>query len=159
MGQRPRRGDLLMPVAPLRRCSSPGCAARVVSGKCAACRSTHYRQQDKQRGTAQQRGYTAQWQAYRLQYLKRNPLCAHCMQEGHYVPAVVVDHIVPINGPGDVLFWYPENHQALCMPCHSSKTFGSDIKTKAARARGEYTQLENDARRWRQRDYIYAADD
>ena len=148
-----------MPVASLRRCSSPGCSARVERGKCAACRSAHYRQQDKQRGTRTERGYSNRWLAYRAHYLKRHPLCAHCMQEGHYVPALVVDHIVPINGDRDVLFWYPENHQPLCMGCHSRKTFGSDVKTKAARARGEYTQLENDARRWQQRDYIYAPDD
>lgn len=47
-------------------------------------------------------------------YLSKNPLCAHCLEKGIYTPAVVVDHIIPIDGGNDVLFWPEWNHQPLC---------------------------------------------
>ena len=36
-------------------------------------------------------------------YLSKNPLCVRCLEKGIYTPAVVVDHIIPIDGGDDVL--------------------------------------------------------
>jgi 5-methylcytosine-specific restriction protein A len=74
---------------------------------------------EKQRGTASQRGYGGNWQAYRKLFLANNPLCVECDRPE---PATDVDHIVPVSGSDDPLFWDSENHQALCHSCHSRKT-------------------------------------
>lgn len=66
-----------------------------------------------------QRGYGYKWQKYRLSFLRSNPLCSYCMRDGRVTEATVVDHIEPHKGD-QKLFWDTENHQSLCMPCHSS---------------------------------------
>jgi len=58
---------------------------------------------------------------YRKLYLSKHPLCVQCKAEGLIVGSQVVDHIVPHRGEY-VKFWSPENHQALCQPCHRIKT-------------------------------------
>lgn len=63
------------------------------------------------------RPYGWHWQQYRLGFLRLNPLCLRCQQAGRTVAATVVDHIEPHNG-NQARFWAPENHQALCKPCH-----------------------------------------
>lgn len=45
------------------------------------------------------------------------PECVECGDPGD-----VTDHIIPITGPDDPLFWDPENHQTLCENCHNQKT-------------------------------------
>ena len=59
---------------------------------------------------------------YRESYLRNNPLCAHCDKEGRLTLATQVDHIQPVSGPDDPLFWEPTNHQPLCQSHHSQKT-------------------------------------
>lgn len=39
------------------------------------------------------------------------------------MPANEVDHIEPY-GNDDRMFWNSDNHQSLCKPCHSLKTYG-----------------------------------
>lgn len=141
-----------MPWQPLKRCSYQGCNKRVKSGRCEEHKQEARRQQDSQRGTRTERGYSNQWGKYRLQYLKLNPLCVHCLNKGIYTPATIVDHIIPINGDSDVLFWVDFNHQALCHSCHNTKTFKHDPLTKQKRKNGEYRELEAKATRhndWR----------
>lgn len=36
--------------------------------------------------------------------------------------ATEVDHIIPVTGPDDPLFWEESNHQPLTHECHSRKT-------------------------------------
>ncbi len=60
------------------------------------------------RGTSTHRGYGARWTKYRKLFLARNPLCS-CGQV-----ATDVDHIAPVSGADDRLFWKESNHQALC---------------------------------------------
>lgn len=61
--------------------------------------------------------YGAKWRCYRLRFLAKNPLCKRCHELGRVSAATVVDHIQPHKG--DVLlFWSPQNHQALCQPHH-----------------------------------------
>lgn len=76
--------------------------------------SKHY---DRRRPSAARRGYGSRWQAYSKAYLEEHPFCVQCGQ-----PSCQTDHKIPVSGPDDPLFWDPENHQALCRTCHSSKT-------------------------------------
>ena len=62
-------------------------------------------------------GYTYKWSKYSSQYRRENPECVLCGHE-----ADCVDHIVPVTGPEDTLFWVEDNHQSLCTSCHSKKT-------------------------------------
>jgi len=66
------------------------------------------------------RGYDTDWKRLRLWFLRRNPLCLHCKEQGELTPATEVDHIKPINDGGDRLDHM--NLQALCKSCHSRKT-------------------------------------
>ncbi|MBD2792030.1 HNH endonuclease signature motif containing protein [Xenorhabdus szentirmaii] len=138
-----------MPWQPLKRCSYPHCRERVKSGRCEQHQRKARRQQDKQRGTRTQRGYSNRWGRYRLYYLKVNPLCVHCLPQGIYTPAIIVDHIIPIQGDADVLFWPASNHQALCQTCHNRKTVQTDPITKAKRKQGAYQEQETEATRYR----------
>lgn len=59
------------------------------------------------------------------------PKCEKC---GHRVPKISVDHIIPV---GDILdggiermFVPSKDLQALCKPCHSTKTKTDNAKTK-----------------------------
>lgn len=61
--------------------------------------------------------YGSRWRAARLRYLRANPLCRYCEEQGRLTGATVVDHIRPHKG--DVaLFWDTDNWQPLCTPCH-----------------------------------------
>ncbi|BET98202.1 HNH endonuclease [Xenorhabdus taiwanensis] len=142
-----------MPWHPLKRCTYPGCNQRVKSGRCEQHRREINRQQDKQRGSRRERGYTPAWDKYRLQFLKANPLCVHCLKQDNYTPATVVDHIIPINGGSDVLFWPASNHQSLCHSCHNTKTFKQDPITKQKRKQGAYREQEAEAAR--RNDWMY----
>ena len=81
----------------------------------------------------------------RAQYLKRQPLCVECQKLGLYVPAKIVDHIIPIDGGDDVLFWPEWNHQPLCQMHHNQKTTQQDPITKANRKAGLYREQEERA--------------
>lgn len=70
--------------------------------------------------TTAERGYGGKWQRERERFLRDNPLCVFCQQNGHVVAATVVDHKVPHRG-NMVLFWDRNNWQGLCIPCHSSE--------------------------------------
>lgn len=60
------------------------------------------------------------WRKARASYLFNRPLCAICYQEGEFVGAKVVDHIVPINEGGAKLD--PDNFQGLCNMHHNQKS-------------------------------------
>jgi hypothetical protein len=74
-----------MPNAALRPCKGL-CGARVVSGYCAACA----RRQQQRRGTAHSRGYTAQWQRFRVWFMSAlvdegiSPVCGAILPDGPY---------------------------------------------------------------------------
>ena len=126
----------MTPIRIKRPCSHPGCRELIDRGRCAAHqvkadmqRAAQVRQYDQTRGTAAQRGYDARWQKYSVWYRQRNPLCVHCLAEGRLTSVEHgghVDHITPVTGPDDPLFWDPTNHQSLCTSCHSVKTASED---------------------------------
>lgn len=142
-----------MPWQPLRRCSYPGCSVRVKAGRCDEHRRQASAEKTALRGTRTERGYSNRWGRYRLHFLKANPLCAHCLIDGRYVPATVVDHIIPIDGEADVLFWPSSNHQALCAGCHGRKTTTADPLTKQQRKAGMFRVQEEAARH--RNDWLY----
>ena len=122
-----------MPQAPRRPCRSPGCRELVQGSYCAA----HERKKevvqrearikyDNERGTAHARGYGSRWTAYSKRYRQEHPLCVVCERNGKLKLTECVDHIVPVSGPDDPLFWEPSNHQSLCGSCHSEKTAKED---------------------------------
>ncbi|BCZ43668.1 MAG: HNH endonuclease signature motif containing protein [Serratia marcescens] len=127
-----------MPWHPLKRCSYPGCRNRVKSGRC----PEHRQEANTSRGTRTERGYSNRWGKYRLMYLKAHPLCVECAKRGIHTPATIVDHIIPIDGERDVLFWPASNHQGLCHSCHSRKTTTQDPLTKQQRRAGQFRALE-----------------
>ena len=80
---------------------------------------------DRLRGSASSRGYTAQWAKARAAFLRRNPVCRHCREQGRLTEASQVDHIKAHHGD-QTLFWDERNWQALCASCHSRKTVAHD---------------------------------
>ena len=78
-----------------------------------------------QRPSAESRGYGYKWRKISKAYLRKHPLCVKCLQEGRFVTATVVDHIVPHRGNPD-LMWNEGNYQALCKSCHDRKTWTED---------------------------------
>ena len=146
-----------MPWQPLRRCNEPGCNKRVKSGKCDEHKRDARRQSDSRRGTRTERGYSNRWGEYRRHFLKANPLCVHCLKAGVYASATIVDHIIPINGGDDVLFWPEWNHQPLCQTHHNQKTTQQDPITKANRKAGLY--IEQEERAAQRNNWMYEASD
>ena len=76
--------------------------------------------QSHTRPSASERGYTYRWREYSKGFLKGNPLCVICKANGRTVAAECVDHTEPHKGD-EVLFWDPDNHQAVCLKCNSRK--------------------------------------
>ncbi|MXG38729.1 HNH endonuclease [Escherichia coli] len=97
--------------------------------------------------------YSNRWGEYRRHFLKANPLCVHCLRAGVYTSATIVDHIIPIEGEADVLFWPASNHQSLCAACHGRKTTTTDPVTKQQRKAGKFREQEEAARH--RTDWVY----
>ena len=114
-----------MPYKPNKPCRHPGCAALVPSGQkfCERHKAMH----PEEVRSAAGRGYGAAWQKARRQYLEAHPLCVMCEEEGKYVKATVVDHIIPHRGDPE-LFWDQSNWQPLCKHHHDMKTGNEDSK-------------------------------
>lgn len=111
-----------MPSKALRPCKHPGCAVltRDASGYCETHR-TETRAYERYRGSARERGYNREWEKESKAFLRLHPLCVECEREGKYMPAQVVDHIIPHRG-NKALFWDKSNWQPLCKHHHDQKT-------------------------------------
>lgn len=111
----------------MQYCGHPSCSVLVKKGKCV----THARTQDRARGTAQERGYNAQWALYSQTFRAQHPLCgeradgtmdtvnSRCAKEGRTTPAECVDHTIPISQGGSI--FDPENHMSACFACNTWK--------------------------------------
>lgn len=77
---------------------------------------------ERWRGSSASRGYDRQWRKYRQAYLAEHPLCVACQRDGRLTAALHIDHVKPVDGQDDPLFWEESNHQGLCASCHSQKT-------------------------------------
>lgn len=69
--------------------------------------------------------YGSRWQKARAGYLAHHPLCREHEKRGQYIPATVVDHIIPHKGDM-AKFWDSDNWQPLCAACHNAKTARED---------------------------------
>ena len=101
-------------------CARRDCPELTLDRYCPAHKREYDRQYEQGRPSAIRRGYGRQWQRYRKWFLS-DPVNAMCAT-GCGLPSTDVDHIQPVAGPDDPLFWEPSNHQALCHGCHSRKT-------------------------------------
>lgn len=74
-----------------------------------------------------ERGYGPEWDVLRAQVLREEPTCRLCRENRRIVPSTTVDHIVPKarGGTND-----RPNLQALCLPCHKSKTAREDAHAR-----------------------------
>lgn len=118
-----------MPYAAKTPCRQSGCGALVSTpGFCELHRREQQQWQDRQRGSAHQRGYGYKWQRASKRYLKAHPLCEcpECMAGVLRVTeATVVDHIKPHKGDM-ALFWDRHNWQSMAKECHDKKTARED---------------------------------
>lgn len=118
-----------MPTKPKIPCKHPGCPSLVLAGEqyCNVHKALHQQEQAQAetRSNSNARGYNRRWQKARLAFLHKNPLCVRCKQQGRFVRATVVDHIIPHRG-NQKLFWDQSNWQALCKQCHDRKTMKED---------------------------------
>ncbi len=110
-----------MPKKPKKPCKHPGCPELISDKYC----DKHKELYIKERATAAFRGYDSRWRKARKIFLKANPLCVICKEEGKLVKATVVDHIIPHRGDKE-LFWDESNWQPLCKKCHDKKTMTKD---------------------------------
>lgn len=92
---------------------------------CPDCYREYKKKIEETRPNRIERGYDQKWVNYSKQYLKVNPFCVRCLEDGVYTPSAVTDHIIPHRQDKD-LFWDISNHQALCKSCHDRKTAKED---------------------------------
>jgi len=119
-----------MPLRPQKPCNAQGCNTLTRNPRyCDAHKDVgkqfEVKQREKQRETSSQRGYSYKWQQARKGFLAKHPLCVECERVGRVTASTDVDHIVPHKGDMD-LFWDRSNWQAMCHPCHSTKTATED---------------------------------
>jgi|688.fasta_scaffold34929_16 5-methylcytosine-specific restriction protein A len=104
-----------MPTSPPRWCAR---CSRAHSGACpalvAARRGANRPPDNRPDSTA--RGYDWTWERLSRMIRRERPICEHC----GVAPSRMVDHIVPLRAGGARLDL--ANLQALCLPCHASKT-------------------------------------
>lgn len=73
----------------------------------------------KERKRSADEYHTWKWTRLSRAYRAAHPLCAECLKKGLFVPAQVVDHIIPAAICDD--FWDENNWQSLCRPCNLAK--------------------------------------
>ncbi len=106
-----------MPFAPKHPCTYPGCKALLSKGEGSRCKM-HLAPQHP-RPSARRRGYDAQWEATRAEFLRANPCCSCGCGE----LATDVDHKTPkaLGGTDD---W--SNLEGFTHGHHSRKTASQD---------------------------------
>lgn len=73
----------------------------------------------REEARAWQHLYGRRWRKARLDWLRDNPLCVACMQEGRVEPATVVHHSKAHKGD-PLLFWDRRYWVSSCAPHHDS---------------------------------------
>jgi|LSQX01.3.fsa_nt_gb 5-methylcytosine-specific restriction protein A len=83
--------------------------------------------------------WSTAWRRLRASYIRRYPLCAHCLQQGRNTPTQEIDHIKPINpldafDTRDGQYGNPldeDNLQPLCKSCHAKKTGSKEYEVRS----------------------------
>lgn len=73
---------------------------------------------EARRGSARQRGYTAQWDKAAAAFRRVHPLCLGCQAIKHATAADLVDHVIPHRG-NLLLFWDQSLWQPACYFHHN----------------------------------------
>lgn len=122
-----------MPPRARRGCRAPMCPGLTQErhGYCAAHAHLASGWNAPGRGTAEQRGYGAEWRRVRALILRRDGYrcrCAECAAVGRVLPATEVDHRLnrAAGGTDD-----PANLYAINADCHKRKTRGESLKAAA----------------------------
>ena len=92
-----------------RECLYPHCGKLVDKGYCEQHKP---KTDDSYRASARQRGYDTNWEKFREQYLRKNPICTQCG-----ALATIVHHVKPLSSGGDK--YRSVNLQAVCVACHN----------------------------------------
>jgi 5-methylcytosine-specific restriction endonuclease McrA len=71
------------------------------------------RQVDRERGSAQERGYIYRFNMASIRFKRENPLCLGCAAVGRVAATEVTDHVIP-HGGDMVIFWDRDRWQPLC---------------------------------------------
>lgn len=89
------------------------------------------RENDKARGSARERGYSAAWDKASKGHLRNHPLCRYCDLKGLLMPADRVDHLYPQRAyPG--VFWNKAYWISSCQPCHDGEKQATERRGKVA---------------------------
>ena len=72
---------------------------------------------ERDRGSAQQRGYGQRWAKAAATFKRRHPHCLGCQAAGKLVATDVVDHVEPHKGD-QAKFWNTALWQPACRYCH-----------------------------------------
>lgn len=75
------------------------------------------------------------WQQLRRMKIKNNPLCEDCLQNGFYVAAKEVHHVIPCERAHTIaemerLMYDYNNLRSLCHDCHAATHKGLKSNTK-----------------------------
>lgn len=123
-----------MPVRAPKPCAQPACPTLIAASQryCVDHQrkvwagQAQARREDPERHALDRQYRSTRWRKYATWFVRHHPLCAECERQGETTASSLVDHIVPTVSGG--AFWEPDNHQALCDPCHRVKsapeTFG-----------------------------------
>lgn len=124
-----------MPNLPKRPCGHKPCPRLVEPPQrlCPEHRKAFHQSDAGERGNANARGYTAQWNRATKAFLREHPICAdpYGIHGQRFQPATCTDHIHAHKGDHD-LFWDPDNWQPLCLVCNRLKA----IREEGALKRG-----------------------
>ena len=107
-----------MPRKPKRPCRMTGCP-NLMDRKSCYC-ETHEKTMQRHydhftRGYDQHERYGNSWKKIRDRHLAGHPLCEMCKEQGRYVLATLVHHILPISEGGT---HDESNLMSLCVSCH-----------------------------------------
>lgn len=94
------------------------------------------READQRRGSARERGYTAEWDRASRDFIAENPLCAYCAagawgDEPRDAPSVLTDHLYP-QRTHDGVFWVRDWWVSSCADCHNGPKQAVEIEGLAA---------------------------
>jgi 5-methylcytosine-specific restriction protein A len=127
----------MSPFAPKRPCPGAGfrrnsCPNLISRGEkvCNACLPAYTKEKQAKSREYEQRPErllmkSRRYRVAREMFLSEHPLCMECLKVGRDTASTILDHREPHHGDYEK-FWDQSNWQALCGPCHSSKTNKED---------------------------------